>query len=165
MEKLGMVVVMLAMVAVAIVPALAQDGAGSDTVPAEDPEAPYCGWVSPTNSVDLTGGASSPDDHGPGEKIIVSYDSVEAMWASPQENVNHQFNRWDSYDTETGPVYYPIPIEMQMLYFEDIANIADPCERFAAEEAKRQEILAWPGVKDAGFNGYFYVTPAATAAG
>jgi hypothetical protein len=92
----------------------------------------------------------------------VSYDSVEAMWASPQENVVHQFNRWDSYDTETGPVYYPIPIEMQMLYFEDIASIADPCERFAAEEAKRQEILTWPGVSGVDYNIYFYVTDPST---
>jgi len=41
---------------------------------------------------------------------------------------------------------------MQTLYFEDIASIQDPCERFAAEEAKRQEILTWPGVKDAAYN-------------
>jgi len=156
MKKLGMVVVMLAMVAVAIVPALAQDGAGSDTVLAEEPVAP-CGWVSP-------GGASSPSDHEPGE-LIVSYDSVEAMWASPQENVIHQSNRWDSHDTETGPVYYPIPIEVQTLYFEDIASIADPCERFAAEEAKRQEILTWLGVKYAEYNILIPVVDAATAAG
>ena len=143
MKKLGMFVVMLTMVAVAIVPALAQDGE-FDVVPAEEPEA-ACGWTSST-------GASDPSGHEPGE-FIVGYDSIEAMWASPQENVVHQFNRWDSYDTETGPVYYPIPIEMQTLYFEDIANIADPCERFAAEEAKRQELLYfWPGVKYATYN-------------
>ena len=58
---------------------------------------------------------------------------------------------------ETSPVYCPNPSYTQTLYFEDRANIADPCERFAAEEAKRQEILAWPGVKYACYNGYFYV--------
>ena len=36
MKKLGMVVVMLTVVAVAVVPVLAQDGAGSGAVPAED---------------------------------------------------------------------------------------------------------------------------------
>jgi hypothetical protein len=36
-------------------------------------------------------------------------------------------------------------------------SIADPCERFAAEEAKRQEILySWPGVKYANYNGLQY---------
>jgi len=83
MKKLGMVVVMLTMVAVAIVPALAQDGE-FDVVPAPEPVAP-CGWTSST-------GASDPSDHASGE-FIVSYDSVEAMWAPPQENVNHQFNK------------------------------------------------------------------------
>lgn len=153
MKKLGMVVVMLTMVAVALVPALAQDGE-FDVVPAEEPVAP-CGWTSST-------GASDPSDHAPGE-LTVSYESMEAMWSSPQENVYHQFNKWGWYDTETGPVYYPIPIEAQTLYFEDIANIADPCERFAAEEAKRQEILTWPGVEYAGYNYYQYVTPAPAA--
>ena len=65
---------------------------------------------------------------------MVTYYSKEAMWAAPQENVR-----------ETSPVYYPNPSYTQTLYFEDIANIADPCERFAAEEAKRQETLTWPG--------------------
>lgn len=102
MKKPIFVVMMLTVVAVAIVPALAQDGE-FDVVPAPEPEAP-CGWTSST-------GAFDPSGHASGE-IIVSYDSIEAMWASPQENVNHQFNRWDSYDTETGPVYYPIPIEL-----------------------------------------------------
>ena len=46
-----------------------------------------------------------------------------------------------------GIVYYPILSSMQVLYSEDIASISEPCERFAAEEAKRQEILTWPGVK------------------
>ncbi len=160
-----MVMVMLTLVAVAIVPALAQDGE-FDVAPALEPVA-TCAWgstevSSPENP--YAPNALDPSDHAPGE-LTVSYESMEAMWASPQENVNHQFNEWGWYDTETGPVYYPIPIELQTLYFEDIANIADPCERFAAEEAKRQEILTWPSVEDAGYNGYSNVTPAATPAG
>jgi hypothetical protein len=41
---------------------------------------------------------------------------------------------------------------IQLLRFDDIASIPDPCDRFAAEEAKRQEILASPGVRDATYN-------------
>ncbi len=90
--------------------------------------------------------------HAPGE-FIVSYESVEAMWAAPQENVKETSNSWGWYETDTGTVYYPIPSGMQVLYFGDIASISDPCERFAAEEAKRQEILySWPGVKYAEYN-------------
>lgn len=147
MKKPTLIVAMLTLVVVAIVPALAQDG-GFDVAPAEEPVA-TCGWASPP-------GASDPFDHAPGE-FIVSYDSMEAMWAAPQENVKHQFNNWGWYDTETGPVYYPIPYEMQTLYFEDIESIPDPCERFAAEEAKRQEILSWPGVEYAEYNGIAFI--------
>ena len=143
MNKAMLLVAMLMMVAVAIVPALAQDGE-FDVVLAEKP-VPTCGWISST-------GASDPSDHVPGE-FIVSYESMEAMWAAPQENVKDTFEHWGWYDTETGPVYYPIPYESQVLYFEDIASIADPCERFAAEEAKLQEISAWPGVESVGYNG------------
>ena len=65
------------------------------------------------------------------------------------------FGGW--YYADTGIVYYPIPNGTQVLYFEDMASIADPCERFAAEEAKRQEILySWPGVKYASYNGLQY---------
>ena len=61
---------------------------------------------------------------------------------------------WGWYYTDAGIVYYPIPSGTQLLYFEEIASIPDPCERFAAEEAKRQEILySWPGVKYATYNG------------
>ena len=143
MKKPMLIVAMLAMVAVAIVPALAQDG-DFDVVLAEKP-VPTCGWISST-------GASDPSDHVPGE-FVVSYESMEAMWAAPQENVKDTFEHWGWYDTETGPVYFPIPYESQVLYFEDIASIADPCERFAAEEAKLQEISAWPGVESVGYNG------------
>ena len=39
----------------------------------------------------------------------------------------------------------------------ETSNISDPCERFAAEEAKGQEILySWPGVKYASYNGLQY---------
>jgi phage-related protein len=61
-------------------------------------------------------------------------------------------NHWGWYETDAGTVYYPMPSGRQALYFEDIASIPDPCERFAAEEAKRQEILTWPGVKYAEYN-------------
>ena len=152
MKKLGMVVVMLAMVAVAILPALAQDGE-FNVVPAEEPVA-TCAWgptefSSPENP--YAPNAGDPFDHVPGE-FIVGYESVEAMWAAPQENVTDTKNRWGWYETDAGTVYYPIPSGRQALYFEDIASIPDPCERFAAEEAKRQEILTWPGVKYAEYN-------------
>jgi hypothetical protein len=89
--------------------------------------------------------------HAPGE-FLVSYESVEAMWAAPQENVKRTSNDWGWYETDTGTVYYPIPNGRQLLYFEDIASIPDLEERLSAEEAKRQEILTWPGVQYAGFN-------------
>ena len=57
-------------------------------------------------------------DHSPGE-FMVSYYSEEGMWAAPQENV-----------VETSPVYYPYLSYGQLLYFEDIASIQEPCERF-----------------------------------
>ncbi len=138
MKKLGMVVVMLAMVAVAIVPALAQDGE-FDVTPAEEPEA-AC--------------ATGPSDRMPGE-FSVYYYSEEEMWAAPQENVVHTDDYRTWYSPDTGIVYYPH--YRQILSFEDIANILDPCERFVAEEAKLQEILAWPGVKIAGYHIYIPV--------
>ena len=141
MKKPMLVVAMLAMLLVAVVPALAQDGAGSGTVPVEEPVAP-CGWVSPM-------GTSDPSDHEPGVLAVIYY-SEEEMWAAPQENVVYT----SAYT----------PSHVQLLYFEDIANILDPCERFAAEEAKRQEILYfWPGVQNAGYNPYQYVTPVPAA--
>jgi len=89
--------------------------------------------------------------HVPGE-FIVTYESVEAMGAAPQENVKRISNDWGWYETDTGTVYYPIPNGRQLLYFEDIASIPDLEERLSAEEAKRQEILTWPGVQYAGYN-------------
>jgi hypothetical protein len=147
MKKPMFVVVMLAMVAFAILPALAQDGE-FDVIHAEEPVA-TCAWgptefSSPEDP--YAPNAGDPSDHQPGE-FIVTYESVEAMWAAPQENVKETSNDWGWYETDTGTVYYPIPNGSQLLYFEDIASIPDSCERFAAEEAKRQEILTWPGVK------------------
>src|SRR5215203_2687509 len=89
--------------------------------------------------------------HVPGEFLVI-YESLEAMWAAPQENVKDTFETWGWYETDTGTVYYPIPISSQQLYFEDIASIPDLEERLSAEEAKRQEILTWPGVQYAGYN-------------
>jgi hypothetical protein len=148
MKKPILVVVMLAMVAVAIVPALAQDGE-FDVIQAEERPVATCAWgpteiSSPENP--YAPNALDPSDHQPGV-FFVTYESVDAMWAAPQENVRETSNSWGWYETDTGTVYYPIPDGSQELYFEDIASIPDPCERFAAEEAKRQEILTWPGVK------------------
>ncbi len=93
MKKLGMAMVMLTLVAVAIVLALAQDGE-FDVAPAPEPVA-TCAWgptevSSPENP--YAPNALDPSDHAPGE-LTVSYESMEVMWASPQENVNHQFNK------------------------------------------------------------------------
>ena len=135
---------------------MAQDGE-FDVTPAEEPVA-TCAWVpteiaTPENP--YAPNALDPSDHVPGE-FIVSYESVEAMWAGPQENVTDTFGHWCWYYADTGIVYYPS--ETQLLYFEDIASIPDPCERFAVEEAKRQEILySWSGVKYAEYNGLAFI--------
>jgi hypothetical protein len=143
---------MLTMVLAATVPGLAQDDEFNVT-PAEEHVA-TCAW-GPTevssSETPYAPNALDPSDHQPGE-FVVSYESVEAMWAAPQENVTENMNSWGWYYTDTGTVYYPIPNGQQLLYFEDIASIPDPCERFDAEEAKRQEILTWPGVKYAEYN-------------
>jgi hypothetical protein len=147
MKQPILVVAMLFMLAAAIVPALAQDGA-FDVITTEEPVA-TCAWgptefATPENP--YAPNAGDPSDHVPG-KFLVTYESVDAMWAAPQENVRETSNSWGWDETDTGTVYYPIPDGSQELYFEDIASISDPCERFAVEEAKRQEILLWPGVK------------------
>src|ERR687889_2191387 len=153
MKKPMFVVVMLTMVAVAIVPALAQDGE-FDVITTEEEPVATCAWgptevATPENP--YAPNALDPSDHQPGE-FIVGYESVEAMWAAPQKNVKETSNDWGWYEMDTGTVYYPIPNGSQLLYFEDIASIPDPCERFAAEETRRQEILTWPGVKYAEYN-------------
>lgn len=158
MKKPVLLVAMLTMVLLATVPALAQMEE-STLVPAEEPVAACergpTEVATPENP--YAPNALDPYDHVPGE-FIVSYESVEAMWAAPQENVKHTFEHWGWYYTDAGIVYYPYPSDTQLLYFEDIANIADPCERFASEEAKRQEILySWPGVKYAEYNGLMFI--------
>jgi hypothetical protein len=127
-------------------------------VPAEKPVA-TCAWgpteVSPPENP-YAPNALDPSDYEPGV-LLVTYESVRAMWASSQENARETSNIWGLILRGHGIVYYPIPNGTQVLYFEDIASIADPCERFAAEEAKRQEILySWPGVKYANYNGLQY---------
>ncbi len=150
----SMLVAMLAMMVAATIPGLAQDGEFNVT-PAADGPVSTCEWGPTEFSLGqnpYAPNAGDPFDHVPGE-FVVRYESVEAMWAAPQENVTENMNSWGWYETDTGTVYYPIPNGSQLLYFEDIAGIPDPCERFAAEEAKRQEILySWPGVKDAEYN-------------
>src|SRR5918994_4728835 len=108
MKKPMFVVVMLAMVAVAIVPALAQDGEFA-VITTEEPVA-TCAWgptevSSPENP--HAPNALDPSDHQPGE-FIVGYESVEAIWAAPQENVTDTKNHWGWYETGAGTVYYPI---------------------------------------------------------
>jgi hypothetical protein len=152
MKKPMLLVAMLTMVLIASAPTLAQM-ADFTVVPAEEPAA-TCAWGPTevaTSENPYAPNSLDPSDHKPGE-FIVSYESVEAMWAAPQENVKDNIDDWGWYETDTGTVYYPIPSGTQLLYFEDIASIPDPCERFAAEEAKRQEILTWPGVKYAEYN-------------
>jgi hypothetical protein len=154
MKKAMLVVAMLAMVVAATVPGLAEDGEFNVTLAANELVS-TCEWgptefSSPENP--YAPNAGDPFDHAAGE-FVVSYESVEAMWAAPQGNVKENIDDWGWYETDTGTVYYPIPSGMQVLYFGDIASISDPCERFAAEEAKRQEILySWPGVKYAEYN-------------
>ncbi len=81
-------------------------------------------------------------NHDPGV-ILVSHCSEEDMLVAPQENVVETFPRyrWDS------------PY-IQLLRFDHKASIEDSYERLVAEDAKRQEILACPGVKEGGMNTY-----------
>ena len=81
------------------------------------------------------GGVSGICNHAPGE-FLVGYASEEALQAAPPENVVETF---------TG-------ILAQHLAFEEIKNIPDPAERVAAEEAKRRELLARPGIAYVEYN-------------
>lgn len=81
------------------------------------------------------GGVPGICEHAPGE-FLVGYASEEALQAAPPENVVETF---------TG-------ILAQHLAFEEIKNIPDPVERVAAEEAKRQELLARPGIAYVEYN-------------
>jgi hypothetical protein len=81
------------------------------------------------------GSVSGICEHAPGE-FLVGYASKEALQAAPPENVVETF---------TG-------ILAQHLAFKEIKNIPDPAERVAAEEAKRQELLARPGIAYVEYN-------------
>jgi len=113
----------------ASVPALAAQA--TDVVP-EDPAAPP-GQDDPAS--EPPGAAPGVCDHAAGE-FLVGYASEEALRAAPPENVVETFDG----------------ILAQHLAFEEIKNILDPAERLAAEEAKRQELGARPGVAYAEYN-------------
>ena len=74
-------------------------------------------------------------EHAPGE-FLVGYASEEALQEAPPENVVETFEG----------------ILAQHLAFEEIKNIPDLAERLAAEEVKRQELLARPGVAYVEYN-------------
>jgi hypothetical protein len=67
---------------------------------------------------------------------LIGYDSEEALRAAPQENV---VNTLDS-------------ILVQHVVYDEIKNEPDPAIRSAAEEAKRQELEARPGVNYVEYN-------------
>ena len=103
-------------------------------LPAEVPEEPLV--VAPVEpSVEPPVGVPGNCDHVAGE-FLVGYVSEEALRAAPRENVAETFGG----------------ILAQHLVFADIKNIPDPAARLAAEEAKRQELAARPGVSYAEYN-------------
>ncbi len=73
--------------------------------------------------------------HAPGE-FLVGYVSEEAFQAAPTENVV------DTFDS----------ILVQHLAYPEIKGIPDQSGRFAAEEARRQELLSRPGVSYVEYN-------------
>lgn len=87
-------------------------------------------------------GSTMLTNHAPGV-FLVSYYSEEAMLAVPQE-----------YVLKTSPRYGWDSPYLQSLRFDYIASIEDPYERLIAEDAKGQEILTWPGVKEVGMSTY-----------
>ncbi|CAN5318437.1 hypothetical protein BH24ACT19_BH24ACT19_14670 [soil metagenome] len=120
------------------VPAASGDQNGSLPVgPPGDPPAGPGGAV----SGDQSGSQPEPPgelgvcDHAPGE-FLIGYDSEEALRAAPQENV---VNTLDS-------------ILVQHVVYDEIKNEPDPAIRSAAEEAKRQELEARPGVNYVEYN-------------
>lgn len=102
-----------------------------------DPPAKPGGAVPGDQSVPQPGppGELGVCDHAPGE-FLVGYDSEEALLAAPQENVV------DTIDN----------ILVQHLVYGEIKNEPDPAIRSAAEEAKRQELAARPGVNYVEYN-------------
>src|SRR5215213_6208761 len=124
MKKPMLVVVMLIMVAIAVVPAIAQ---------LEDPA------ITPQNAaIEQYPPVTGLCEHVPGE-FVVGYESEEAMLAAPQDNV-----------METLPL--PPYVYLQLLRFEEIVNIADPAEQRNAEEAQRQQLFLNPGWKYVNYN-------------
>jgi hypothetical protein len=120
------------------VPAVSGDQDGSLPVePPGDPPAEPDGAV----SGDQSGSQPEPPselgvcDHAPGE-FLVGYDSEEAMRAASQENV-------------VNTLY---SILVQHVVYDEIRNAPDPAVRSAAEEAKRQELEARPGVNYVEYN-------------
>ena len=99
--------------------------------PAETPvkEAPLEPPVGPP------AGVPESCDHAAGE-FLVGYVSEEALLAAPQQNVAETFDG----------------ILVQHLVYDEIKNIPDPAGRLAAEEAKRQELAARPGVAYVEYN-------------
>ncbi len=141
LRMLPLIAASLVMVLASAVPALAAQA--TDVVPA-DPVAPP-GQEDP--APEPPGAAPGVCDHATGE-FLVGYASEEALRAAPPENVVETFDG----------------ILAQHLAFEEIKNIPDPAERLAAEEAKRQELGARPGVAYAEYN-CVATTQAASAEG
>jgi hypothetical protein len=127
LRMLPLIAASLVMV-LASVPALASQA--TDLVP-ENPAAPP-GQDDPASE---PAGAAPGCDHAAGE-FLVGYTSEEALRAAPPENEVETFDG----------------ILAQHLAFEEIKNIPDQAERLAAEEAKRQELGARPGVAYAEYN-------------
>ncbi|MCA1730976.1 MAG: hypothetical protein LC751_16750, partial [Actinobacteria bacterium] len=96
-------------------------------------------------SVGPPAGAPGTCDHAAGE-FLVGYISEEALRAAPQENVAETFDG----------------ILAQHLIYDEIKNIPDSDARLAAEEAKRQEIAARPGVAYVEYNCVAGITLAAS---
>src|SRR5919107_5838993 len=91
-KKPILLLAVLTMVLATAVPGFAQDGE-YDVIPAEEPVT-TCAWgptevSSPANP--YAPNALDPSDHVPGE-FRVTFESVEAMWAAPQENVKETNN-------------------------------------------------------------------------
>ncbi len=140
LRMLPLIAASLVMV-LASVPALAAQA--TDVLPA-DPVVPP-GQEDP--APEPPGAAPGVCDHAAGE-FLVGYASEEALRAAPPENVVETFDG----------------ILAQHLAFEEIKGILDPAERLAAEEAKRQELGARPGVSYAEYN-CVATTQAASAEG
>ena len=140
LRMLPLIAASLVMV-LASVPALAAQA--TDVVPAEPAAPPGQDGSAP----EPPGAAPGVCEHAAGE-FLVGYVSEEALQAAPPENVVETFDG----------------ILAQHLAFEEVKNIPDPAERLAAEEAKRQELEARPGVSYAEYN-CVATTQAASAEG